>query len=345
MKIRFTVLAIAFLTIILPARMDDALAQSDSPINDLAWNADDTVLAIPHDDGIVEFFYTANQSIFSLQLAANAILDVEWSPTDTNLLIVGALGEDPQLFEIQGANFTLIREFPNNQFAANDIRWSPDGQLVAFLGAITNALLPQTSIVVWEIDASEPLRTYTEEYTEYAYNDIAWQPDSAHNLLYTVGYIGLNSVIRLQNVDTDSILWTYTDDGLYRIEISWDDSGTRFVSLTNPVEGARVRIHNATNGEVTSELSVQPFFISFGDWGPGDMIALTVLNTIEIWDAATLEPVEIISASVNNLTWRSTGEITYSDDSRSIITIMPESVSDIRNSHDTTPTPTNATQP
>jgi hypothetical protein len=101
-----------------------------------------------------------------------------WSPNDSNLIFASIRHEDWGVFVVNadGTDERPILFFPQGGYV-NDPVWSPDGELIAFVGGSFDGYPAEDALYVMRPDGSEIQRLSTRDLDAYGVaGDIAWQP-------------------------------------------------------------------------------------------------------------------------------------------------------------------------
>jgi Tol biopolymer transport system component len=101
-----------------------------------------------------------------------------WSPNDSNLTFASLRHEDWGIFVVNadGTDERPILFFPQGG-NVNDPVWSPDGELIAFVGGSFDGNPAEDALYVMRPDGSETQRLSTRDLDAYAVaGDIAWRP-------------------------------------------------------------------------------------------------------------------------------------------------------------------------
>jgi hypothetical protein len=101
-----------------------------------------------------------------------------WSPNDSNLIFASVRHEDWGIFVVNadGTDERPILFFPQGG-NVNDPVWSPDGELIAFVGGSFDGNPAEDALYVMRPDGSETQRLSTRDLDAYAVaGDIAWRP-------------------------------------------------------------------------------------------------------------------------------------------------------------------------
>jgi|GEM_PF-2924027 len=75
-----------FVLLLVTVISDKTLAQISLSVTNLAWNSNGTLLAVAHDNGVVDIQNISGQVLVSIDPAAGSIRSVSWSPTDNSKL-------------------------------------------------------------------------------------------------------------------------------------------------------------------------------------------------------------------------------------------------------------------
>jgi hypothetical protein len=101
-----------------------------------------------------------------------------WCPNDSNLIFASVRHEDWGIFVVNadGTDERPILFFPQGG-NVNDPVWSPDGELIAFVGGSFDGNPAEDALYVMRPDGSETQRLSTRDLDAYAVaGDIAWRP-------------------------------------------------------------------------------------------------------------------------------------------------------------------------
>jgi WD40 repeat protein len=266
----------------------------------IAWSPDGRQLASASQDGGVRIWEVASQEqVARFQPSASEALAVAWSP-DGDQLAVGTNLSTSIVFDVaSGEEWTSFMGHGTQLWDSGviSLAWSPDGRFLASGGN-------DATVLIRDAHTFDVVNTF-EEDGEFI-TSLDWNSDSSR-LAYTSGQAG-----KVWTVNQDTLSFTCRESGVITALALSPDG--HFVVGTNSNYG--VCIWNVDENRILTQLNAYAIKL---DWSPdGTKIAAIVANsetserTLQIWDAASLEPLSVIDPGTELVA------IAWSPDSRYI---------------------------
>jgi WD40 repeat protein len=266
----------------------------------IAWSPDGRQLASASQDSGVRIWEVASQEqVARFQPSASEALAVAWSP-DGDQLAVGTNLSTSIVFDVaSGEEWTSFMGHGTQLWDSGviSLAWSPDGRFLASGGN-------DATVLIRDAHTFDVVNTF-EEDGEFI-TSLDWNSDSSR-LAYTSGQAG-----KVWTVNQDTLSFTCRESGVITALALSPDG--HFVVGTNSNYG--VCIWNVDENRILTQLNAYAIKL---DWSPdGTKIAAIVANsetserTLQIWDAASLEPLSVIDPGTELVA------IAWSPDSRYI---------------------------
>jgi WD40 repeat protein/serine/threonine protein kinase len=254
-------------------RAHDRLSAHDSSVK-MAWIDSTQLLTVGYGDAIVRRWDAHAETLTRAYDGAGTHHAVAVSPDGTRFA-VGTRIHDM-------ASGQLLREFPTD-FWMNDVRFSPDGRLLAVAGMTSGADQGRTYtglVEVWDIDSGQRVLRIAGHADEV--RSVTFSPDSA--LLLTAS---LDDTVKLWQVSDGALVQTFSHNNAVEYAVFSPDgqtvltSGTRVpATLWNVQSGLRIRSFS-TNDSSVRGASFSP---------DGTRVATADLDgSLRIWDVQTGE--------------------------------------------------------
>lgn len=258
-------------------------AENSTLVNDLAWNHTGNLLAVALDNGEIQIVDTTGQSMFTFNISQRRILSIAWSPSQQDVIAVNIDRNPVQVLSIADGQLNTLFELIPEELV-RQVAWSPDGSRLATLGETGGGASSLSRVRIWDANTGNLAATY-EDY--YSLTGIAWNPQSASQLLITGVANNSGAEILLWDFSSNAVVWKIQETNSNVINLAWKTDAYQFASMTETETSALVRIHDAETGETVSTLKTGMAFRGDIVWEPGKYLAITDSAEIQIWDTTT----------------------------------------------------------
>ena len=267
-------------------------AQLNTSIRAIAWNNDDSLIAIARANDIIEIRNISEQTARTITFDSQP-LSLDWSPVDNNVLVVSFRTGSPQVITLT-ADDVSTRRLLAGMFVTQ-AEWNADGTRLALMGQSDTSQPNTHSIQVWDTQTWESLPlTFSDDFT---IGDIAWSTQTLDHILLTGVLNGYGARIALWDSASSEILWSIEaqDEGV--MSLAWSPQENVFATLMNDVDGFIVRLHDGDNGQVITTLPISyDAFTGQIAWMPSPYLIISTTGKIDVWDVDMLEIIETLSS-------------------------------------------------
>jgi len=298
-------------------------------VNSIDWNADDTKIGIGYSDGTVEIVSTRmNQTLSALQLGIR-IFDLEWSPTNENIVAVAFSDGygDAHIGQIEvldvSTNPISILASLDGGLQTNSISWKPDGRQIAASVNVNQAITPgdeYTELRLWDITSQNLVQlTFLPLIGE-----IDWSTNTNH-----IAAVSVSGGIFIWNITTDEIATILESDIFTTFtSIAWNTNATKLaigrLGIENNLQVWDINSNQTTTlnqGSNVSDLSWSSDSRRLAALYPMD----EVIKVVDVQTQTVLQTIDVDRSFT--FTWSQDGSrIAYVNSSNSISITTPNQV-------------------
>ena len=279
-------------------------------INEMQYSPDGKLLAVASSIG-VWLYDTETYQERALLTGLTGSADSVCLSTNGRILASGSWDGTIKLWDV--ATGTLQRTLTSGYFLTG-VRLSPDGRTLASAGSSEMG----RGIELWDVTTG----TMRQELSPEGYPEVLsmnFSPDGQ-----TLASSSNSDTVRLWDVNTGTLLWTFNDDPAWRYSahinsMRFSPDGQTLVSASQ-AETRRgnhkfytMGLWDVASGEPLKRLTVQADAVSTLCWSAdGQTLASASQDgTIQLWDIATSEPLKVLTVqadAVSTLCWSADGQ-------------------------------------
>ena len=279
-------------------------------INEMQFSPDGKLLAVASSIG-VWLYDTETYQERALLTGLTGSADSVCLSTNGRILASGSWDGTIKLWDV--ATGTLQRTLTSGYFLTG-VRLSPDGRTLASAGSSEMG----RGIELWDVTTG----TMRQELSPEGYPEVLsmnFSPDGQ-----TLASSSKSDTVRLWDVNTGTLLWTFNDDPAWRYSahinsMRFSPDGQTLVSASQ-AETRRgnhkfytMGLWDVASGEPLKRLTVQADAVSTLCWSAdGQTLASASQDgTIQLWDIATSEPLKVLTVqadAVSTLCWSPDGQ-------------------------------------
>lgn len=326
-------------------------AQASDRVQSLAWNVDNSRLAVSYDTGTLEILDPARQEVLTtLQVADNRVFSanprIVWHPDNPEVLAVTSrYGSEAEIIKIynvvSGQILNTLTPSPTI-YNGEDVRsmdWSPDGtMMVGAIGFVGKAPI-NVYLDVWDVVTGEVIQTLHtgSDFLE----SVVWSPDGTKIAVGTN-----NNAVTVWETQTWEVLFRLRGHRAAPHAIAWSPDGSKLLSASGIYEPT-IRMWDAETGR--NIFTIPNADVSALAWHPTSQYFAIIesLSFIQLWEAntgvflGTFDAQEYITTFVWNT---QTDELTYGTSVGRIASVTREVLTS-ESIFTPLPTPTNPPTP
>ena len=290
-----------------------SISAQNVAINDIAWNADGSLLAIAKSDGSIEIRNQDSSIIKLIQVHTSNLLDISWHPTITNRIAINIWNSPIQIMDYIDSEFIQIAEIHPILWVGK-LTWNKTGDWLMVVGETDTGITGESVIQIWDYLNNQTV--YTWQFENFFDNvvDVAWHPIEKDIFLISVIRKQSPSRVLRYNLTSQIVEWEYTDTSWQLLDLAWNLDGSLFASSREDHESELVQIiiHDADTGKKSDEILIDSFHVGELAWYPSDYLAIPNDSGIQIWDARTLTLIDMLDIRGLDTSWSNNGQLAYS---------------------------------
>ncbi len=221
---------------------------------------------------------------------------IDWSP-DGNYLAVGISYLDNnniQIWDMTNQRLQLVIE--GHEWVVGDIKWSPDGKLLASGG------LNDGKAKIWDVETGQLLKLFYVE--DFGVDSIDWSPNGRYILCN--GYTRPGGIIQIWDIQSEQLVFSSTAFTRLVNAVSWSPDGQSIAASGSDggwdSDGYYIRVWDVQTGQ---ELSTIKFMNEVGSiaWSPnGDFLA-------SLEEGPDEQPGDALISILDSTTWSNISQV------------------------------------